>query len=67
MNKTVTPDTITEDQISELRDEALEVYVSASRALGFDPRGFLVTSEDSWQARIRCVEILNDRTKRPNE
>lgn len=58
----ITADTITDEQIRELREEAWELYARACVALGTYPIGGGGTDPDvKREARYACAEILNAR------
>lgn len=54
----ITANTITDDQIRAMRDDAWIGYALGCEALGFDPHGLRVTHEAQRAARARCAMIL---------
>ena len=60
----LTGETITDDQIRALREEAWDAYANACRALGFSPNNNGPVCSDLGamrEHRYRCAEILNAR------
>ncbi len=60
----ITADTITDEQIRELRDWAWCVYAEATNALGMAAHGFEqpISYERQRSAKVRVAEILNARS-----
>jgi hypothetical protein len=56
----LTSDTITDEQIRELREQAWAVYAQTCKALGFSPHGGSYAAPEGSRAhRAICAKILN--------
>jgi len=60
----LTADTITDEQIRGLGEDAWRVYADTRHALGYPPLSGGYTSDEMKRvARARCAEILNARAE----